>query len=110
VTQYLSQLGIGVNSISWELYQRERDAFYNAVPAASNAIYQLVAQIMGDTSEITAPVAIAAAEAMTQVIATGGPIRDLLYSEGNDTESDHLREELDELRYEAGWLRDAVTG
>ncbi|MFL6111899.1 MAG: hypothetical protein ACJ786_11180 [Catenulispora sp.] len=110
VTQYLSQLGIDVGVINWELHQSDRDAFYNAVPAASNAIYEVVAQIMGDTSGVTVPVATAAVEAMTQVVATGAPIRDLLYSEDHGTESEHLREELDELRYEVGWLRQAVAG
>lgn len=110
VTQYLGQLGVDVYAVDWDLHQGERDAFYNAVPAASNAIYQVVAQIMGDANEVTAPVVTAAAEAMNQVVATGGPIRDFLYSDGYGAWSDNLRDELEELRSEVGWLTQAVTG
>lgn len=105
VSQYLSQLGIAVDAIDWELHQRERDAFYSAVLVAADAIYRVVAQTLSDSSDVTARTVTAAAEAMTRVVTAGAPIRDFLYSEGREAESDSLRQELDELQFEAGLLR-----
>jgi len=104
VTQYLSQLGINVDAVDWELHQRDRDAFYSAVLVAADAIYRVVAQALSDTSDIAARSVTAAAEAMTRVVAAGTPIRDFLYSADHGTESDSLRQELDELQFEAGLL------
>jgi hypothetical protein len=107
VTTYLSQLGIDVSGITWEP-QSVRDNFYTAVPVATNAIYRFVTELMTGTNGVSPHTALTAVEAMNQVVTNGDPVRDFLYSNNHGTESDQLRQEMEQLQVEANWIDNAV--